>query len=79
MKLGQLNVDPDHLSHIQTREEPTNIDDGFPDVQLFHVDITDDHYALIIQILATDVALENLSTSQKKQLVIKDSYFQLIV
>ena len=31
VKLGQLNVGPDHLSHIETKEEPTNIDDGFPD------------------------------------------------
>ena len=48
VKPGHLNVGPDHLSHIKTREEPTNIDDGFPDAQLFRVDIVDDHYAPII-------------------------------
>ena len=78
VKLGQLNVGPNHLSRIKTGEEPTNIDDAFPDAKLFRVDIADDHYAPIIQFLATGVALKNLSTSQKKQLVVKESGFQLI-
>ena len=43
-----LNFGPDHLSRIETGEEPTNIDDGLSDAQLFRVDIADDHYALII-------------------------------
>ena len=30
MKLGKLNFRPDHLSRIETREEPTNIDDNLP-------------------------------------------------
>ena len=71
MKSGWLNVGPDHLSLIETGEEPTNIDDGFPDAQLFRVDIADDHYAPIIQFLATGVALRDMSTSPKKQLVVK--------
>ena len=66
MKPGQLNSSLDHLSRIETEEEPTNIDDEFPDVQLFFVDIADDHYAPIIQFLATGVSLKNLLTSQKK-------------
>ena len=48
VKPGCLNVGPDHLSHIETGEEPTNIDDGLPDAQLFQVDIAYDHYAPII-------------------------------
>ena len=63
VKPRQLNDGPNHLSRIETREEPTNIDDGFPDAQLFHVDITDDHFSPIIQFLATNVSPENLSTS----------------
>ena len=31
VKLGGLNVGPNHLSLIEIGEEPTNIDDGFPD------------------------------------------------
>ena len=48
VKPRRLNVGLDHLSRIEIGEEPTNIDDGLPDVQLFRVDITDDHYAPII-------------------------------
>ena len=39
MKPRELNAIPDHLSHIEIGEEPTNIDDGFPDAQLFQVEI----------------------------------------
>ena len=35
VKLGRLNAGPDHLSRIENGEEPTNIDDGLPDAQLF--------------------------------------------
>ena len=73
----QLNAGPNHLSHIETGEEPTNIDDGFTDVQLFQVEIADDHYAPIIHVLAIGVSLEDLSTSQKKQLVVKALDFKL--
>ena len=75
MKPGCLNASPDHLSRIETSEEPTNIGDGLSDAQLFRVDIADDHYAPIIQFLATRVAPEEMTTSQKKQLVVKASYF----
>ena len=78
MKARRLNAGPDHLSHIERGEEPTNIDDGLPDAQLFQVDIADDHYALIIQFLETKFVPKEMSTSQKKQLVVKDSDFQLI-
>ena len=74
-----MNASSDHLSHIKNGEEPTNIDDGFPDAQVFRVDIADDHYAPIIQFLATGVALEDMSTRQKKKLVVKASDFELIV
>ena len=60
---------PWDLSHIEIGEEPTNINDGFPDAQLFWVEIVDDHYAPIIQFLATRFALVDLSTNRKKQLV----------
>ena len=79
VKLGRLNSDLDHLYCIENREEATNIDDGLPDAQSFHFDIADDHYAPIIQFLATGVALEDMSTRQKKKLVVKASDFELIV
>ena len=78
VNLGGLNVAPNHLSRIEIGEEPTNIDDGLPDAQLFRVEIADDHYAPIISLLETGVALEDLPTTQKKQLIVKASDFQLI-
>ena len=71
VKPGWLNVGPNHLSHIENGEESTNIDDGLPDAQLLHADIADDHYAPIIQFLATGIIPEDMSTSQKNQLVVK--------
>ena len=75
MKLDCLNVGPDHFSRIETGEDPTNIKDGLPDVQLFQFNMADDHYAPIIHFLAMGVAPEELSLSQKKHLVVKASYF----
>ena len=49
VNLGQLNAGLDHLSRIETREKPTNIDDRLRDAQFFCVDIEDDHYSPIIQ------------------------------
>ena len=79
MKLERFNASPNHLSHVKNGEEPTNIDDGFLDAQLFHVDIADDSYAPIIQFLATSVSPTNMLNGQKKQLVVYASDFQLIV
>ena len=78
MKPWRLNANLDHLSHVENGEESTNIDDGLSYAQLFRVDIADDHYAPIIQFFSTGVAPADMSTSQKKQLVVKASNFQLI-
>ena len=70
VKPGHLNVAPDHLSRIETGEEPTNIEDGMTNAHLFQVDMADDHYAPIIQFLATRVTPKEISTSQKLKLMI---------
>ena len=78
MKLGRLNAGFNHVSLIETGEEPTNIDEGLSDAQLFKVDTTDDCYDQIIQFLAIGVTPKYFSTSQKKLLVVKALDFQLI-
>ena len=35
---GKLNVGPDHLSRIDTGEEPTGVDDDLPDAHLFRIE-----------------------------------------
>ena len=51
VKPGRLNAGPNHLSRVENGEEPTNIDDGLPDAQLFQVEVVDDHYAPIVRFL----------------------------
>jgi hypothetical protein len=53
VKLGKLNVGPDHLSHILSGEDAGNLDDSFPDAQLFAVRMVDDYFLDIIQFLNT--------------------------
>ena len=48
VKPGRLNAGLDHLSRIETGEEPTNIEDRLPDVQLFRVGMVDDYYEKIV-------------------------------
>jgi hypothetical protein len=38
VKPGKLNVGPDHLSRLETRESGGPIDDQLPNVDLFHID-----------------------------------------
>ena len=48
VKPGHLNDGPDKLSQIETGKEPTNIEEGLPDAQLFRVNMADDYYDQII-------------------------------
>lgn len=62
VKLGWLNARLDHLSRIETCGEPTNLDEGLPDAQLFFVRVADDHFIDINKFLTTGIALEGYST-----------------
>jgi len=57
VKLGRLNALPDHLSQIETREVPTNLEEGLPDTQLYVMRIVDGHFEDIIHFLNTGTAL----------------------
>jgi hypothetical protein len=70
VKLGKLNVGPDHLSRITNGEEPTNLEDNFPDAHLFSVQIVDDYFVEIIQYLSTCTVPQEYTTAQKKNLVV---------
>jgi hypothetical protein len=41
-KLGKLNAGPDHLSRVTNGEEPTNLEDNFPDAQLFSIHVANE-------------------------------------
>ena len=78
MKPGRLNAGPNHLSRIETGEEPTNLEDNLPDAQLFSIQITDDYFRDIIEFLMTGTAPEEFTTQQKKQPIVKVADFTLI-
>jgi hypothetical protein len=61
-----------------TREDAGNLDDNFPDAQLFTVRMVDDYFVDIVEFLHTGLAPSNMTVAQKKQLVVKATDYQLI-
>jgi len=57
MKLGRLNESLNHLLQIEVGEEPSSLEEGLSDAQLFVVCIVDDHFSDIIQFLTTGTTL----------------------
>jgi hypothetical protein len=78
VKLGKLNVGPDHLSRINNGDEPMNLEDKFPDAQLFPVQVADEYFADIIQYLSTRIAPKEFNIAQMKNLVVRATNYQLI-
>ena len=70
---------PNHLLHIDTREEPTSLEEGLPDVQLFVVHIADGHFEDIIHFLTTVTASKGYSVQWKKEVVVRVEDFSVIV
>ena len=48
---GKLNVGPNHLSQINTREEPTGIEDDLPNAHLFRLEAVPTRLEEIAQFL----------------------------
>jgi len=48
VKTRRLNEGPDHLSHIETGEEPTNLEEALLDTQIFVLCITASRFKDII-------------------------------
>jgi hypothetical protein len=74
-----MNAGPDHLSWVTNGEEPMNLEDNFPNAQLFSIYIVDDYFAEIIQYLSTGTMSQEYTTTQKKNLVVCANDYQLIV
>jgi len=62
VKLGRQNIGLDHLSRLETGEEPTNIEDNLLDAQLFAIRVVDDHFVDIIQFLTTGMGPSQYTT-----------------
>ena len=78
VKPSQLNVGPDHLSRIESGEEPNNLEDNLPDAQLFAIDVVNKEFDSIIHLLNMVYVTEGYTTWQKKQLVFKATDYTLI-
>jgi 6-phosphogluconolactonase (cycloisomerase 2 family) len=78
VKLRNLKVGPYHLSRILLGEYAENLDDNLSYAHLFAVKMVDDYFAYIAQFLSTEMALSYMTVVQKKQLVVKATYYQLI-
>jgi hypothetical protein len=78
VKPGKLNTGPDHLPRITNGEAPTNLEDNFPDAQLFSIQIVDEYFADIIQYLSSRTAPQEFNTAQKKNLAVRAADYQLI-
>jgi hypothetical protein len=55
-----------------------NIEEKFPDTQLFSVQVADEYFSNIIQYLSTQTAPQEFNTVQKKTLVVRAADYQLI-
>lgn len=74
-----MNAGPEHLSWIEIGEEPTNLEEGIPDAQLFSMRITNEHFEDIIHFLKKETSLEGYFFHQNKELVVQAEYFSVIV
>jgi len=78
VKLGRLNVGPDHLSHLDTWENDGAIDDRLPDADLFRIEAIPDHLKEIPTLLTIVRCPEGYTTAQRQDLVVKVADYQLI-
>ena len=78
VKLGRLNAGPDHLSRIDSGEEPSNLEENLPNAQLFSIQSADEYYADTIHFLTIGRAPEEFTKHKKRQLVVKATDFTLI-
>jgi hypothetical protein len=49
-----------------------NLEDNFPDAQLFSIQVVDEYFADIIKYLSTGTAPREFNTGQNKNLVVRD-------
>ena len=75
---GKLNVDLDHLSWIDIREEPIGVEDDLPDAPLFRIEAVSEELEEIAQFLENGQAPEGMSMKKKRILAMKDAPYSLI-
>ena len=59
------------MSRIKSGEDPINLEEGLPDMQLFAISMVDDYFMDIAEFLSSGVAPAHYIVAQKKNLVVK--------
>ena len=77
-KMGKLNVGLDHLSRIDTREEPTGVKDDLLDAHVFQIEAVLAELEEIAQFLEVGKSLEGMSMKKKQILSMKSVPYSLI-
>ena len=78
VRAGKLNVGPDHLSWINTGEQPTGVNDDLPDAHLFRIEAVPVELEEIAQFLEDGNAPEGMTTKKKQILAMKAAPYSLI-
>lgn len=79
IKPGRLNVGPDHLSRLESRENEGSLDDQLTNVDLFRIEAIPDYLEEISLLLAAGHSLEGYTTTQERHLIVRAEDYQLIV
>ena len=66
VKPRRLNAGPDHLSRLDTGEEPTSLEDNMSDAQLFVIQIVDDYFKEIMEFLTKGTMPTGYNVKKKK-------------
>jgi hypothetical protein len=78
LSLVKLNVRPDHLSFLESRESGGLIDDQLLDTYMFCIEAIPDYLSDIALFFTTSTMPTGYSATQKRHLVVWVVYYQLI-
>lgn len=78
IKLGQLNVGPNHISRLELGESGGSLDDQLLDSDLFCIEEIPDYLKGIVDFLATRQCLEEYTVTQRRYMVVTAADYQLI-
>jgi len=65
VKREKLNAEPDHLSRITNGEDLRNLEENFPDANIFSIQIVNDYFADIVVFFSTRMAPKEFTITQK--------------
>eukprot|EP00253_Pinus_taeda_P030970 PITA_30970 len=69
IKMGRLNVGPEHLSRLESGENEGPLDDQLPDADLFQIEAIPNYLEEIVVLLTTGYCWEGYTSTQKRHLI----------